>query len=242
MAFKPNHNVHKFAKLAYAEVNDPTHDYQHGLQVLDNAVNILIGENIQLTDCEREILSCVMICHDIADYKFPIDQRLSDDEIRRFYVSEYGTAKADLIQHIHANCSWSKRKESQPVSVDLFLQASGQLLADRDRLRKVLQDADWIESMGESGIQRCYSCQRRWHPDETEEQIKQRVCDYIEEKLIHVPHELNYGTTKRMVRDRDFMRPLYEYLREHGRLERSYAAMVAVGLFIATCMWIWWKN
>lgn len=179
-----------FATRAYAN-HDAAHNLLHALKVYSGACTIAAKEGISMTDNEAAIFPYVMIGHDFRDHTL-IGSSLSEEEIHKFYVDEVGEANARLIEHIHANCSWSKRKSSIESPIDW--------------MRKVLQDADWLEAIGDEGLDRCIDYTKTINGN-----IPADVCAHIREKLLLIPAELNFETSKKMA-DVD---PLIQYLMQN---------------------------
>jgi HD superfamily phosphodiesterase len=181
----------EFAKKAYKN-HDSAHNLDHAMNVFENSLKIISGEGIIMDDIEKLLLPFVMIGHDFRDHK--IKNALSDDEIDQFYKLHLGDYFAEVI-HIHNNCSWSKRKSSVPLETG------------RDWMRKVLQDADWLEAIGETGLQRCIEYSASIGGSTAD------ICAHIREKLLLIPAELNYATSKTM--SAGMLDPLYKYLEQN---------------------------
>ena len=190
-----------FASYAYAN-HDSAHNLEHAKNVLRNALTIIEKEGINCDAVEERELPYVMIGHDFRDHKL-VERGLccTAEEIEDFYRKELGEGSAAKILHIHDNCSWSKRKSSIPLE-------SG------DWMRKVLQDADWLEAIGNVGLQRCinYNSSVR---GVTDAMLIQDVCLHIREKLLLIPTELNYESSREIAKDR--IAPLLDFLRENEK-------------------------
>lgn len=193
-------SLNEFCARAYAN-HDNAHNDQHGKDVFWNANAIITLEKIKLTPQEKKELPTVMRLHDALDHKAITNgvAVLSAEEIKAFYVNTLGAESAERISHIHENCSWSKRKTSQPTP-------------GGDMLRLILQDADWLEAMGHIGITRCTDYTRQYNPNDSPDQIKEKVCQHIREKLLHIPDELNFTASRKLVTERNLIEPMLEYL------------------------------
>lgn len=177
----PEH-LYYFAKINYA-YHDPAHDFSHAFKVFRNAVDIINNEGIILTDQEKIMLPYVMLCHDLRDHKLINSGHcISEEELYEYYSSHLGVKIAKDLIHIHANCSWSNRKTATP--------------AIHDKLRKILQDADWLEAIGEVGIQRCIEYTRANGGN-----VPTDVCKHIREKLLFIKYELNYEYSRKIAQD-----------------------------------------
>lgn len=177
----PEH-LYYFAKVNYAN-HDTAHNFSHAFKVFRNAVDIIRNENIRLTEEEKIMLPYVMLCHDLRDHKLASKGFcISEEELFNYYKKYLGVELANDIIHIHANCSWSNRKFATP--------------ALHETLRKILQDADWLEAIGETGIQRCIE-----YTTVVGGVVPTDVCKHIREKLLLIPKELNYEYSRRVAQD-----------------------------------------
>lgn len=190
-------HINDFLKKALKN-HDDAHDISHAWRVYLNAVFIANSEEIALTDKELEEFPLVILCHDVLDHKIK-NPALHERDVMKFYVDCVGVQSAVKIDYIHKNCSWSNRKSATPLT-------SG------DWMRKVLQDADWLDALGYDGLVRCMLYTKTTFPDATEEELKKRVQDHIREKLLLIPEELNFETSKRLVIERGLMTHLLNYL------------------------------
>lgn len=202
ISFIPPRYIEEFLHMALKN-HDLAHDISHSLRVYTNAVkivNTLINtERLQLTPQEEKEFPLVILCHDVLDHKMK-NAALEERDVTKFYVDNVGIPSAVKIGHIHKNCSWSNRKTSVPLVLG-------------DWMRKVLQDADWLDALGYDGLQRCINYTKIIHPQATEEQVIKRVQNHIREKLLLIPKELNYEVSKRMVIENRLLEPLEAYLR-----------------------------
>lgn len=188
-----------FARRAYAR-HDPAHGIDHAMKVYDNARIITLAEGIKMTSQEECEFPYVMIGHDFLDHKAMVAGLcLPAETVREFYVTELCRDQANKIMHIHENCSWSKRNNS--VS----------LPADQDWMRKVLQDADWIEAIN---LQRCINYTEFTFPDASPEQVREMVTAHIHEKLLKIAPALNYDISRIIVERRNLEDPLRKYAGE----------------------------
>jgi HD superfamily phosphodiesterase len=192
--------VDEFMRRGYAD-HDEAHNYEHAQHVLENAVMIATKEGIDTT-AHQNLITLIMLGHDLRDHKVvDMGRGLSEAEIRQFYTDMVGKDNAEMILHIHNNCSWSKRKTSIPLESD-------------DWMRQLLQDADWIEAIGNVGIRRCIDYQHAAIPDLTDTDCKKYVCAHIREKLLLIPDELNFDATRELVDKMELIKPLFEYLEQ----------------------------
>ncbi len=190
----------QFMDKAYAN-HDPAHGFNHIARVCENAYVILENEP-SLANVSRELddikqFLTVIMFHDARDHKMDPTKCLSQAELDQFYVCHLGEQRAAQVNHMHANCSWSKRAESKPCW-------------ENDWMRKILQDADWLDALGQSGLNRCVAYTE--HLGFKGLDVAREVCKHIREKLLLIPAELNYGYSKKMVKDKNLMSPMHGFL------------------------------
>lgn len=189
-----------FIKLAYSKF-DRSHGVEHVIQVLKYANEIVAREEIMMTHAERNEFPYVMLCHDILDHKY-VDLCLESSAVKMFYIEHLGTHSAAKVIHIHKNCSWSKRATNVP-------------LGEGDWMRKVLEDADRLDALGENGLRRCIEYNEHAHANATSAHIQQLVCKHIREKLLILYDNFNFETSRKIVLQSDMMRPILKYLDEY---------------------------
>lgn len=114
----------------------------------------------------------------------------------------------DIIIHIHTNCSWSKRAISKPVESNLC----------RDILRRVLQDADWLQAIGHVGIFRCREYQTEYHGTDD---VDKHIYAHIHEKILHIPAGMNFDVTRAIIVERDLMTPIHEFIADYDHKMRG---------------------
>lgn len=187
-----------FVRRATAN-HDSAHDYAHHVEVYKNAAEILDMLGITPTAAEDMELLFATMCHDVRDHKLEaLGLCLSAAEVHAFYVEQLGEVSAAKVVAIHENCSWSKRATSKPVAGDW--------------LRQLLQDADWLEAIGEVGLERCIAFSEAYHKGCD---IPARVCEHIHEKLLLIPAELNFKASRDLVKSRNLVEPMLKYLEKH---------------------------
>jgi len=70
-------------------------------------------------------------------------------------------------------------------------------------MRLVLQDADWIEAVGETGLIRCLE-----YAKSIGGKIPESISEHIRVKLLLIPAELNYQSSRNLAD----LKPLIKYL------------------------------
>jgi uncharacterized protein len=216
--------MREFLNRALARA-DKAHSYDHALRVFENALNILHAEGRTLTQLEMVEVKVATLCHDVLDHKLvAAGQTLPADEVKTFYkkyfatyLAEHHHAQADIdaeadhyvqkICHIHDNCSWSKRHTAIP-------------LENADWMRKLVQDADWLDAIGDIGLNRCieYTCAIYPAADDEQTQIISRlVCDHIREKLLLIPDALHFQSSRLLAAAATL--PLTKFLERYDKQE-----------------------
>lgn len=188
----PDHLI-EFAKLACAN-HDTAHNAEHGIATFNTAMDIIKRDNIPLSDEEWLLLSYVTVGHDFLDYK--MKNTLPKETVYEYYSSHVGEELADIITHIHDNCSWSKRHVAIPSP-------------RCDVLRLILQDADRIEGMA---LRRCFEYTGFHYPELDEESALDRIENIVNEKLIKMYDTLYYPSSKKIADERGYMDELRAFL------------------------------
>ena len=192
-----------FANKALA-LADPAHNKDHAIRVLANALYIIEHEKINLDTVSEWMLPFIMIGHDFMDHKLvEAKLTLSIDEIYEFYHKHLGRFMVSDVTHIQQNSSWSKRKSSIPLP------------GHRDNLRLLLQDSDWLDAIGEIGLQRCIDFTKFRHPDEKEDFIYKKVIQHAHEKLLQIPSNLNFDVSKKLAFE--LIKPIQKFVTDYEK-------------------------
>ena len=119
---------------------DSSHNWEHGMVVYNNTLNILTSEKIEYED---DIITLASKLHDVCDHKYP--QSISKQDLINFIKTIVNDDKTNRIIKIIDNVSYSKevagKREILESPDDLYL--------------TVISDADRLEAIGEIGIKRC---------------------------------------------------------------------------------------
>lgn len=190
-----------FAKAALAQY-DVSHDYNHSLRVWKNVQ--VLPEFQVLTERDREIVMVACIVHDIVDHKYK--NAITAEDLRAFLADRYGSFATEQVMHIITNISWSKRQHNMPLPYN-------------DDLRKIVQDADWWDALGLTGIERCSYFTSTRQPNLTTLQHTKEMLKHMEEKLLKIIDSFNFESTKTLARlDHEAVKYWYDehlsYLKE----------------------------
>lgn len=197
----PAHLV-EFGEMA-TQFHDDGHKFDHGCIVYQNAIDIALAAGLELTYRQQVLLMYIAIGHDFADHKVSNKATtVSAARLLEYYTAHVGHADAMSIMHVHNNCSWSQREKSTPCA-DMMIRP----------LQQLLQDADWMESLGYIGIRRAQIFIEA--DGETDHDIiSAGVCEYINRKLLRVPESFNFAVSREMSKPRIMI--LLQYLAKHG--------------------------
>lgn len=190
----PTDQLLEFARAATVN-HDRAHDYDHAVEVFAIAAQIVQMEGFTLTAREERIFPFVMIGHDFRDHK--IKTALSAETLYDFYTANLGSELALAVMNIHSNCSWSRRKNR--ISCGEF-----------ERVLKILQDADWIEGMR---LDRCIWYSAAAFPELTADQTRARVIQHIGEKLLLIPAELSFESSRQIAIEKKYAEQLIAYMK-----------------------------
>lgn len=202
----------------YGYLNDPVHNAEHAYNVMRNGA-IIFNSIAHITDVFPDwfhhalVLACLY--HDVRDHKHQmlgtkmvsqqeLDIHLYDEMVKHTNSFDDANIAVTCIQEAINRSSWSKRKETANYI------NSGHVKPDVVVMIKILQDADWIEALGEDGITRAVEWRRLTIPDMSEEDIKKGVIEHAHEKLLRIPEELNYEWSKKIAADR--LIPIKKYI------------------------------
>jgi HD superfamily phosphodiesterase len=153
---------------------DKSHDIHHAIKVFNNATKIINSMEI---DYERDVITWASMLHDICDHKY--HNCVSKDELFEFIKMNLGEIKASRIIMIIDNVSYSKEVRGERVT----LPYPDYLYLD------IISDADRVEALGYSGIERCeeYTIAKLGINSENSNNlhiIKKEVIKHCHEKLL----------------------------------------------------------
>ena len=173
-----------FARQALAKY-DKSHDFDHGVRVYANARSIVhkmgVNGSNPTNGCkhvfdslEFRVIMYACILHDVLDHKYKGVSDFGEQELREFLNNALGESGASTCLHIIRNISWSGERAGRNVPLER-----------RDILRLIVQCADWMDAIGEIGIQRCieFSEQRGG-------ELPYAVLDHMHEKLLQIHDKL----------------------------------------------------
>ncbi len=175
-----------FAQLVYAGY-DSSHDINHARQVARNALiiaekeleNYTSSETKNYDESETKLLLWLGYAHDGVDYKYK-SISMPRTQFRQALIEQFNEETADNMLFLFDNISWSKRDKSKSMSGRWAW------------YQMIIQDADWLEAIGERGIQRCETYQG------TLGNGKSAVVAHIHEKLLKVGGALNTETARKI--------------------------------------------
>lgn len=145
-----------------------SHGFDHAFAVGYNAMLILSARKNAPSKRSFDIIFLSCLFHDVCDHKYKY-LTISKEERNTFLLATQGKINGQLIIDICDNMSWSAevRGENKPLK------------AEHDWMRRIVQDADRLEALGETGLQRCIDVVK-----ERNGKVPDDVCKHIEEKLM----------------------------------------------------------
>ena len=171
---------------------DESHGLEHALYVAAN-VAIISKTLAAIKPDDLEIMTVAALMHDLRDHKYADNPDIVSETDMRSHIDRvfYSTETTNLIMHIIGNMSWSKERAGKNVPITINLK--------HELMRRIVQDADWLEAIGEVGIRRCITYNTVILGSKN---IERDVCAHIRVKLCHIPDALHTAAARRMAADR----------------------------------------
>ena len=169
----------KLAKVLY-EGRDILHGLHHVLKVRDNAM--LICKQLNITDSYELIkIETAALFHDLWDHKYINDSSIEykiikdkfNDELKKKLLSDQEIKDIEIIIN---NISLSR--EIKLRNTDKLLS-----LKHLQLMRDIVSDADKVEMLGISGVQRIIQFQMHKFPNTNLEQLKTIVKEEYNNKI-----------------------------------------------------------
>ena len=198
----------KLAKSMY-KGRDISHGFNHVYKVHSNALDIVDKLNIQDKNTIVKIEAAALF-HDLWDHKYVCHksskfQKIKDSfnrELRNMYLSEHDIKDIEIVIN---NISLSREiryKEEFKVDLDLkHLQL----------IRDVVSDADKLEMLGTTGINRIIQYQMHKYPETKSIELKGIVKKVYDEKISKLLREEYIKTEP----GREMAEPLMEEMEEY---------------------------
>jgi len=200
-------NLTKLAKVMY-KGRDVSHGVHHVLKVKDNA--ILISKQLNINDSNILIkIETVALFHDLWDHKYVNPSSMEYKRIKdkfKYELKKRLFSDQDIkdIEIIINNISLSR--EMKLRSTDKLLS-----LKHLQLMRDIVSDADKLEMLGISGIERIIEFQMHKYPDTKLEELKNIVKKVYNSKISKLLDE-NYIKTEP---GRKMARPLIEEMKNY---------------------------
>lgn len=120
---------------------DKSHAYDHIVDVLNN-LYLFAGKDARI---EAVIAAAI---HDMIDIKYQLEWLFQPDELKKFLADKLDEKSAEVIMAIITNMSWSAelRGENKVLSK-----------LKHEKMRRVVQYADWLTSTGYAGLVKSYN-------------------------------------------------------------------------------------
>ena len=200
----------KLAKLLY-EGRDVSHGVQHVSKVRDNAM--LISRQLDINDSYILIkIEAAALFHDLWDHKyvdhFSIDYKRTKDklkyELKKMLFSDQEIKDIEIIIN---NVSLSR--EMKLRSANNYLN-----LKHLQLMRDIVSDADKLEMLGISGIERIVEFQMHKYPNTKSEELKSIVKNVYNTKISKLLDE-NYIKTEP---GREMAMPLMQEMKNYIKM------------------------
>ena len=178
----------EFAKNEYA-LFDASHDISHVERVWTNAQAIMDKADTPMSDKTREMIMYACYLHDIIDHKYVkgADQIANvEHRLREFVTRQIGAEQANVLIAIIKNISWSSEVAGENKS-----------LPEQDVRRRIVQNADWLDAIGNPGIKRCYDYGVAKYGLTGNSAIP-RILAHIDDKLLKIRDRLHFAASRDM--------------------------------------------
>ncbi len=184
---------------------DEGHSVAHAKKVATNVVKLAQMEKLNLDKSQMELLVWLGYCHDVNDHKYK-HIAVGEEALEKEFAKKFGDEVGENAIVLFNNISWSKRDESVKMT------------GIWRTYQTLIQDADWLEALGEGGIKRC----ELYDPTRSTE----GVVIHIYEKLFRLPDFLNTQSARQIAEG--LMQPLYDYVAKYdadGAIKRKFVSM-----------------
>lgn len=157
--------------------HDITHNFNHHVSVLDNALSII--EPYMQSETEKDpyftaFIFYTCIFHDVLSRKYTYQLEIKKSYFIDFLKQKIGNQWPKIVWIID-NLSFTKeRKNGYPTHPDKTLQI----------VRNICSDANRLESLGQIGLDRYYYYQKVMFPTLPHELIIERVLNYCTTVLV----------------------------------------------------------
>ena len=177
---------------------DKSHDWNHVINVKNNALMIIDNLNNELSDLDINIILISSIAHDIWDHKYSKDiektNKLKDEFITILSSYNYTNTTINDIIKIIDNISFAKEFKLRNSGSSLILPES------INYLRNIVSDADKLEALGIEGIKRMIDYRIYSHNENIIEDIKEhyenKLSKLIKDNYIKLEFSRKIGSIK----------------------------------------------
>ena len=197
----------KLAKVLYKD-RDTSHGISHVSKVRDNAM--LISKKLNITDSYRLIkIEAAALFHDLWDHKYVnqtsieykiIKNKFNDELKKRLFSPQEIKDIEIIINNVSLSREIELRKNDKLLS-----------LKHLQLMRDVVSDADKLEMLGISGIERIIEFQMHKYPNTKSHELKSIVKKVYDTKISKLLDE-NYIKTEP---GRDMARPLMQEMKNY---------------------------
>lgn len=187
-------------------------EFSHGIEHMQNVYkrSIKYAEELNLPDEHKNLIMIVSLLHDVADHKYDktgeLEQKLK--EFLKRYVN------SELILSIIKDISFSKEyRENLENTNEYWIKKYGEYSI----VRNIVSDADKIEAIGKSGLERCIAYQKEKNPELKELEIKKLVKQHANDKLsfLYKYIRTSPGQSDALIYQQEFDEELKKYLQNN---------------------------
>lgn len=184
-------------------------EYSHGVEHSQNVYlrSMKYANELNLSNNLKELVKIISLLHDVADHKYDKNGELELKLMK--FLEKY--ENSDLILSIIKDISFSKEyRENIDNKDDYWINKYGNYAI----IRNIVSDADKIEALGKSGLNRCISYQKENNPNLNELEIKKLVKQHANEKLSFLYKYIRTEPGKKdaQIYQKDFDKELEKYL------------------------------
>jgi len=144
----------------------------------------------------RVIVVCALV-HDVVDHKYSDENNDAEKRLKEVLEKEIDVRNcSEFILDIIDNISYSKEMKDKYPNFWGYTRFWY-------TVRDIVSDADKITALGFSGLKRCWTYQKHVSPQDTDEQILEKVVQHCHDKLLRLlPHFIRTDKGKALAQKR----------------------------------------
>ncbi|KAL0218295.1 hypothetical protein RCL1_009143 [Eukaryota sp. TZLM3-RCL] len=208
------HRVCQFVQESCSN-RDASHSYDHSQRVFNLSLEIFNHiPSSSFSSSQSEVLNLitlVALLHDVADHKY--DDTISQRQLLQSFLASLNVS-VDLIIAIIDSISYSNEKKQLSKGINVRRLLRDNYGSDVLLVRDIVSDADKIDALGVTGLDRCIEFTRVMSPNATEREVAEHVEKHANNKLISLKDWTRtvYGRVLAEKATLEFNNALNEYL------------------------------